>query len=55
MSDNEPYQQYMGTYFMIVEAKWNNPKTGSSHAVKQTRVTQRGIEWLTKNKEKFNL
>lgn len=55
MKDNEPYQQFIGNYFMVVESKWNNPTTGSSHIVKQTRVTQKGLDWLLKNKQKFNL
>ena len=55
MKDNEPYQQYVGNYFIVVESKWNNPNTGSSHVVKQTRTTQKGLDWLQKNKQKFNL
>lgn len=55
MKDNEPYQQYVGNYFIIVESKWNNPTTGTSHIVKVTRTTQKGLDWLQKNKQKFNL
>lgn len=55
MKDNEPYQQYVGNYFIIVESKWNNPTTGTSHVVKVTRTTQKGLDWLQKNKQKFNL
>ena len=56
MEDNLPYRKYIDSgYLLVVESKWTNPKTSTCNAVKQTRCTQKGLEWLLKNKVKFNL
>lgn len=56
MNDNLPYIQYINSeYFIVVESKWMNPKTQATTAVNQTRCTQKGLEWLSKNKLNFKL
>ncbi len=43
-SDNCPYRSYINQgYFIVVETKWTNPKTGETTATFQTRVTQKRI------------
>lgn len=56
MDDNLPYRKYIDScYFVVVETKWLNPKTQQTVATTQTRITQKGLEWLTNNKDNFNL
>ena len=53
--DNLPYRSYIDRgYFHVVETKWNNPKTEEVNLTKQTRITQKGLDWLVKNKEILN-
>jgi anti-repressor protein len=45
--DNLPYRQYIDKeYFVVVETKWRNPKTEEVNITKQTRLTQKGLEFL---------
>jgi len=56
MDDNLPYRSHINNgYFLITETKWVNPKTDQSTATFQTRITQRGLDWLQRNQEKFRL
>jgi phage antirepressor YoqD-like protein len=49
MDDNMPYRTYIDKgYFVVVETKWLNTKTETYMAEKQTRVTQKGLEYLQK-------
>lgn len=56
MSDNLPYREHIDSErFIVVETKWVNPKNQAVTAIKQTRITQKGLDWLQKNKDKFAL
>lgn len=56
MGDNLPYRSFIDDgKFVVVEAKWLNPRNQQSTATFQTRITQKGLEWLQKNKNKFRL
>lgn len=56
MSDNLPYREHINNgYLLVVETKWMNPKTDQSTATFQTRITQKGLEWLQKGKVKMKL
>lgn len=56
MEDNLPYRSHINNgYFIVVETKWMNPKTDQATATFQTRITQRGLDWLQKNQERFRL
>lgn len=56
MNDNLPYRNILGEgRFIVVESKWMNPKTEQAIATTQTRVTQKGVDWLQKNKDKLRL
>lgn len=56
MGDNLPYRSFIDDgKFVVVEAKWLNPRNQQSTATFQTRITQKGLEWLQKNKNKFGL
>lgn len=56
MDDNMPYRKFIDLgYFTIVETKWLNQKTQQTNVTFQTRFTQRGFDWLQKNKQKFKL
>lgn len=56
MNDNLPYREYINKgLFVVVESKWTNSKTQMVNAVFQTRITQKGLDWLNKNKTKLNL
>lgn len=56
MSDNLPYREHIDSErFIVVETKWVNPKNQAVTAIKQTRITQKGLDWLQKNKDKFTL
>lgn len=49
MPDNMPYRKFIDNgHFIVVETKWNNPKTQYVNATFQTRVTQKGLELLNK-------
>lgn len=52
MPDNLPYRRYIDAgYFQVVETSWLNPKTDEINISKQTRITQKGLEWLSRNIE----
>jgi len=56
MNDNLPYRNLLDDgKFIVVETKWMNPKTEQATATTQTRITQKGLDWLQKNKEKLGL
>lgn len=56
MEDNLPYRSHINNgYLLVVETKWMNPKTDQATATFQTRITQKGLDWLQKNQEKFRL
>jgi len=56
MDDNLPYRSHINNgYFIVVETKWMNPKTDQATATFQTRITQKGLDWLQRNQEKFRL
>lgn len=56
MEDNLPYRSHINNgYFIVVETKWMNHKTDQVTATFQTRITQRGLDWLQRNQEKFRL
>ena len=56
MEDNLPYRSHINNgYFIVVETKWMNHKTDQVTATFQTRITQRGLDWLQKNQERFRL
>jgi len=56
MEDNLPYRSHINNgYFIVVETKWMNIKTDQANAAFQTRITQKGLDWLQKNQEKFRL
>jgi anti-repressor protein len=56
MKDNLPYRNLLDEKkFIVVESKWINPRTDQVTATTQTRITQKGLDWLQKNKEKLNL
>lgn len=56
MSDNLPYREHIDSErFIVVETKWVNPKNQAVTAIKQTRITQKGLDWLLKNKDKYEL
>lgn len=45
--DNLPYRQFIDKqYFIVIESKWRNPKTEEVNITKQTRLTQKGLEYL---------
>ena len=56
MNDNLPYRNLLdGGKFIVVETKWMNHKTEQATATTQTRITQKGLDWLQKNKESLQL
>ena len=56
MDDNLPFRKHIDSqYFIVIETKWVNHKTNTVTATKQTRLTQKGLDWLQKNKPKFKL
>lgn len=56
MNDNLPYRNLLDDgKFIVVETKWMNPKTEQTTATTQTRITQKGLDWLQKNKDKLGL
>ncbi len=49
MNDNLPYRNHIDNgNFIVVETNWLNPKTQNYIAEKQTRVTQKGLNYLQK-------
>lgn len=56
MNDNLPYRTHIDSgKFTVVETKWTNPKNEQTNIIFQTRITQKGLDWLQKNKQKFSL
>lgn len=56
MNDNLPYRNLLDDgKFIVVETKWMNHKTEQVTATTQTRITQKGLDWLQRNKEKLGL
>lgn len=52
MNNNLPYRVLIDEgKFIVVETKW----IGQPTATTQTRITQKGLDWLQKNKEKLGL
>lgn len=56
MRDNLPYRNLLDEgKFIVVESRWMNPKTEQATATTQTRITQKGLDWLQKNKDRLRL
>lgn len=56
MSDNLPYRSLIDEgKFIVVESRWVNPKTEQATATTQTRITQKGLDWLQKSKFRLGL
>jgi anti-repressor protein len=52
--DNIPYRRFIKLgYFYLIETCWKDKKNDCMIIDTQTRVTQKGIDWLNKNKKKY--
>jgi anti-repressor protein len=56
MFDTLLYAHYLALqYFEVKQVMWTCPKTLRPKLKPQTRFTQKGLDWLFKNREKFDL